>query len=75
MGSNSAVGQTRTKGCAISSSPQMPESIQTAPTHHRHQGQRFLLQLALDTLGDVSDVRQGKVLELLWAQVPRMGLK
>lgn len=54
---------------------QIPGSIQAALTHHGHQGQRLLLQLALDSLGNVSDVRQGEVLKQLWAQVPCMGLK
>lgn len=84
-GSNSAMGQAPHHGlewgrqvpgdAPLSRSPQMPRSIQAAPTHHGHQGQCLLLQLALDSLGDVSDVRQGKVLKLLRAQVPRMGLK
>lgn len=85
MGSNSAMGQAPLhqlewgrqvlRVAPLSSSPQMPGPIQAASTHHGHQGQRLLLQLALDSLGDVSDVRQGEVLKLLWAQVPRMGLK
>lgn len=49
--------------------------MQAALTHHGHQGQCLLLQLALDSLGNVLDVRQGEVLKQLWAQVPCMGLK
>lgn len=85
MGSNSTMGQALLPGldqgrqvpadASLFSRPQMPGLIQPAPTHHGHQGQCLLLQLALDSLGDVSDIRQGKGLKLLWAQVPSMGLK
>lgn len=81
-GSNSTMSQAPLHGldwgrqvpgdAPLPSSPQMPGA---ALTHHGHQGERLLLQLSLDTLGNVSDVRQGEVLELLRTQVPRMGLK
>lgn len=64
-----------TRGCTPLQQCPDVRSIQAALTHHGHQGQCLLLQLALDSPGNVLDVRQGKVLKQLRAQVPCMGLK
>lgn len=52
-----------------------PRTPQAVLTYHGYQWQRLCFQLALHSPSDVSDVRQGKLLKLLWAQVPRVRLE
>ena len=55
--------------------PQAHLHFFTLHPYHRHWCQACLLHPGLHSLGHITDIGQGKLIEELWAKVPCMGLK